>query len=124
MDIGTYEKILNEDMGKDNFVTIGQIYKTVIDKERKFEYNGEDVEAIPYITDEIISRIEIWQRKASRYCNNRTRRNSWRISKRFLLRAPHANFKKTGRCYSYSCKLRSNTCTFRRTQNKTDTAFG
>jgi len=58
MDIGTYEKFLNEDMGKDNFVTIGQIYKTVIDKERKFEYNGEDVEAIPYITDEIISRIE------------------------------------------------------------------
>jgi CTP synthase len=58
MDIGTYEKYLNEDMGKDNFVTIGQIYKTVIDKERRFEYNGEDVEAIPYITDEIISRIE------------------------------------------------------------------
>lgn len=58
MDIGTYEKFLNEDMGRENFVTIGQIYKTVIDKERKFEYNGEDVEAIPYITDEIISRIE------------------------------------------------------------------
>ncbi len=58
MDIGTYEKFLNEDMGVDNFVTIGKIYKTVIDKERRFEYNGEDVEAIPYITDEIIGRIE------------------------------------------------------------------
>lgn len=57
MDIGTYEKFLGEDMGKPNFVTIGQIYKTVIDRERRFEYNGEDVEAIPHITDEIIKRI-------------------------------------------------------------------
>lgn len=57
MDIGSYEKFLNEDMGKDNFVTMGQIYKTVIDKERRFEYNGEDVEAIPHITDEIIRHI-------------------------------------------------------------------
>lgn len=58
MDIGTYEKFLNEDMGKNNFVTMGQIYKTVIDKERRFEYHGEDVEAIPHITDEIIRRIK------------------------------------------------------------------
>src|SRR5579863_3183108 len=58
MDIGTYEKFLNQDMGVDNFVTMGRIYQTVIDRERRFEYNGEDVEAIPYITDEIISRIK------------------------------------------------------------------
>ncbi len=57
MDIGTYEKFLNEDMGKDNFVTMGRIYSTVIERERRFEYNGEDVEAIPHITDEIIKRI-------------------------------------------------------------------
>jgi CTP synthase len=63
MDIGSYEKFLNEDMGKDNFVTMGNIYQTVIDRERRFEYNGEDVEAIPYITDEIISRIENLGRK-------------------------------------------------------------
>ncbi len=58
MDIGTYEKFLNEDMGKDNFVTMGNIYSTVIDKERRFEYDGEDVEAIPHITDEITRRIK------------------------------------------------------------------
>jgi CTP synthase len=58
MDIGSYEKFLNEDMGKNNFVTMGRIYQTVIDRERRFEYNGEDVEAIPHITDEIISRIQ------------------------------------------------------------------
>jgi CTP synthase len=57
MDIGTYEKFLNEDMGKENFVTMGRIYQTVIDRERRFEYKGEDVEAIPHITDEIIRRI-------------------------------------------------------------------
>ena len=57
MDIGSYEKFLNTDMCKLNFVTMGQIYKTVIDRERRFEYDGEDVEAIPHITDEIIRRI-------------------------------------------------------------------
>ncbi len=59
MDIGTYEKFLNENMGKNNFVTMGKIYQTVIDRERRFEYNGEDVEAIPHITDEIIRRIKV-----------------------------------------------------------------
>ncbi|MBI2031109.1 MAG: CTP synthase [Candidatus Levybacteria bacterium] len=58
MDIGSYEKFLHEDMGRDNFVTMGQIYSSVIDRERRFEYNGEDVEAIPYITDEVIRRID------------------------------------------------------------------
>ena len=57
MDIGSYEKFLNSNMSKLNFVTMGQIYKTVIDRERRFEYDGEDVEAIPHITDEIIRRI-------------------------------------------------------------------
>lgn len=57
MDIGTYEKFLDEDMGRVNFVTMGQIYQEVIERERKFEYMGEDVEAIPYITNEIIDRI-------------------------------------------------------------------
>ncbi len=58
MDIGSYEKFLGTNMGKDSFVTMGKIYQTVIDRERRFEYNGEDVEAIPYVTDEIIGRIK------------------------------------------------------------------
>ena len=57
MDLGTYEKYLGKDMKRHNFITMGQIYKTVIDRERNFEYNGEDVEAIPHVTDEIIKRI-------------------------------------------------------------------
>lgn len=58
MDMGTYEKFLGKNMYRHNFVTMGQIYKTVIDRERNFEYGGEDVEAIPHVTDEIIRRIK------------------------------------------------------------------
>lgn len=65
MDIGTYEKFLGEEMGKDNFVTMGKIYKTVIDKERRFEYKGEDVEAIPHVTNEIIERIQYLGKKTN-----------------------------------------------------------
>lgn len=59
MDMGTYEKFLGKDMYKHNFITMGQIYKSVIDKERAFVYKGEDVEAIPHVTDEIIQKIQL-----------------------------------------------------------------
>jgi CTP synthase len=62
MDIGTYEKFLNEDMGRENFVTMGQIYQKIIEKERRFEYHGEDVEAV-HITEEIIDRINLAGKK-------------------------------------------------------------
>jgi CTP synthase len=58
MDMGTYEKFLGKDMHRHNFITMGQIYKDVIDRERNFGYDGEDVEAIPHVTDEIIKRIK------------------------------------------------------------------
>lgn len=58
MDIGSYEKYLGYEMGQDNFVTMGKIYRTVMDRERAFGYDGEDVEAIPHVTDEILKRIE------------------------------------------------------------------
>lgn len=58
MDMGTYEKFLGKNMERHNFVTMGQIYSAVIGRERNFEYNGEDVEAIPHVTDEIIARIQ------------------------------------------------------------------
>ena len=56
MDIGTYEKFLAKNLGKENFMTLGQVYQRVIERERKFEYGGEDVEAIPHLTDEIQKR--------------------------------------------------------------------
>jgi len=65
MDIGTYEKFLDQNFGMANFITLGQIYKTVIERERNFEYGGEDVEAIPHVTDEIIRRITLAGQKAN-----------------------------------------------------------
>ncbi len=58
MDMGSYEKFLNKNILKHNFITMGQIYQEVIRKERNFEYQGEDVEAIPHVTDEILRRIK------------------------------------------------------------------
>ncbi len=58
MDMGTYEKFLGKNMYRHNFITMGQIYEAVISRERNFGYKGEDVEAIPHVTDEIIKRIK------------------------------------------------------------------
>lgn len=58
MDLGTYERFLDQNLTIKNFITMGQIYKAVIEKERNFEYQGEDVEAIPHVTDEIIGRFK------------------------------------------------------------------
>lgn len=59
MDLGNYERFLGRDLGAHNFVTLGQIYKAVIDNERDNEYEGKTVEAIPHVTDEIIRRIKL-----------------------------------------------------------------
>lgn len=58
MDLGTYERFLNQNMSQANFVTMGQIYQAVINRERSFGYKGEDVE-MPHICDEIIRRINL-----------------------------------------------------------------
>lgn len=58
MDLGTYERFLGQEMGTRNYTTMGQVYKTVIERERNMGYNGEDVEAIPHVSNEIISRIK------------------------------------------------------------------
>lgn len=58
MDMGTYEKFLGKNMYRHNFITMGQVYQTVIHRERNFGYNGEDVETIPHVTDEILERIK------------------------------------------------------------------
>lgn len=57
-DIGHYERFLGKSLRRDNYMTTGQVYKSVIDRERAFGYDGEDVEAIPHVTDEIIGRIQ------------------------------------------------------------------
>ena len=58
-DIGNYERFLGQDLDRVNYITTGQIYQEVLRKERAMEYDGEDVEAIPHLTDEIIRRIKL-----------------------------------------------------------------
>ena len=58
MDLGNYERFLDKNLGTHNFITMGQIYKAVIDRERDNGYGGEDIEAIPHVTDEIIRKIK------------------------------------------------------------------
>ncbi|MBU0517630.1 CTP synthase [bacterium] len=57
LDLGHYERFLNASMKRVNNATTGQVYHTVIEKERKGDYLGATVQVIPHITDEIRSRI-------------------------------------------------------------------
>ena len=58
LDLGHYERFIDISMTKNNNATAGQIYSTVLDKERKGEYLGQTVQVIPHVTDEIIDRIK------------------------------------------------------------------
>ncbi|MGB8652172.1 MAG: CTP synthase [Mycobacteriales bacterium] len=57
LDVGHYERFLDEDLHGSANVTTGQVYSAVIAKERRGEYLGDTVQVIPHITDEIKSRI-------------------------------------------------------------------
>jgi len=57
LDVGHYERFLDEDLHGPANVTTGQVYSAVIAKERRGEYLGDTVQVIPHITDEIKSRI-------------------------------------------------------------------
>ena len=56
-DLGNYERFLGLDLPRRNNLTTGQIYHTVIERERSGQYLGETVQPIPHITDEIKARI-------------------------------------------------------------------
>ncbi|MCI2422823.1 CTP synthase [Saccharopolyspora sp. K220] len=57
LDIGHYERFLDRDLTRNANVTTGQVYSTVIAKERRGEYLGDTVQVIPHITDQIKARI-------------------------------------------------------------------
>lgn len=67
MDLGTYERLLDMDMGYGNFITKGQIFKTIIDRERSMYYGGKTVEDIPHVIEEVINRLETAS-KGSDFC--------------------------------------------------------
>jgi CTP synthase len=64
-DLGNYERFLDQDMGKENIMTSGLVYQTVIRKERNLEYNGRDVEMMSDIPDEVIRRFKEVEKKSN-----------------------------------------------------------
>ena len=57
LDLGHYERFIDESLSQDNNITTGRIYQSVITKERRGDYLGSTVQVIPHITDEIKSAI-------------------------------------------------------------------
>ncbi|HLD37587.1 MAG TPA: CTP synthase, partial [Candidatus Nanoarchaeia archaeon] len=57
-DLGTYERFLGQSIPKSNNITTGQVYKSLIEKERRGDFLGETVQFIPHIPNEIKRRIK------------------------------------------------------------------
>lgn len=57
-DIGNYERFLNQNIYRENYMTTGRVYQSVIQKERNLEYKGKCVEVVPHIPMEIRDRIK------------------------------------------------------------------
>lgn len=57
LDLGHYERFIDESLTKNSNVTTGKVYWTVLHKERRGDFGGGTVQVIPHITDEIKSRF-------------------------------------------------------------------
>lgn len=57
LDLGHYERFIDEELNKDSSITTGRVYSHVIAKERRGDYLGATVQVVPHITNEIKSRI-------------------------------------------------------------------
>ncbi len=65
LDLGHYERFLDVNLPKDNNITTGQIYLTVIERERRGDYLGACVQVVPHITDEIKRRIRLAAKRSN-----------------------------------------------------------
>jgi len=65
MDLGTYERMLDQDLTRENFATSGQIFSSVLAKERSGSYLGRDVQMIPHVTGEVKLRLRTLASKTS-----------------------------------------------------------
>ena len=57
LDLGHYERFIDENLTKNSSVTMGKVYSTVIEKERRGDYLGKTVQVIPHVTNEIKEKI-------------------------------------------------------------------
>ena len=63
-DIGNYERFLNKNIYRENYMTTGRVYQSVIERERNLGYGGKCVEVVPHIPLEVKARIETALKKA------------------------------------------------------------
>lgn len=64
-DMGNYERFLNVDLTRINYMTTGRVYQSVIEAERALKYKGACVQVVPHIPLEIVRRIERAQKEAN-----------------------------------------------------------
>jgi len=64
-DMGNYERFLDTDLSRANYMTTGRVYLSVIEKERNLKYKGKCVQVVPHIPMEIMARIESAAEKAN-----------------------------------------------------------
>ncbi len=57
MDLGTYERVLDQNLSRRNFMTSGQVFRTIVERERQGAYLGRDVQMIPHVTGEVKRRL-------------------------------------------------------------------
>ncbi|MFC1663506.1 CTP synthase, partial [Patescibacteria group bacterium] len=57
-DVGNYERFLNVELTRDSYMTNGQVYLSVIERERRLDYGGRVVEIVPHIPEEVIRRVK------------------------------------------------------------------
>lgn len=57
LDLGHYERFIDEELSMNSSITSGKVYNSVIQRERRGEYNGATVQVIPHITDEIKNKV-------------------------------------------------------------------
>lgn len=63
-DIGNYERFLDENIPRENYITSGVVYQSVIEKERNLGYGGRCVQIVPDIPEEVIRRLELASKNA------------------------------------------------------------
>lgn len=63
-DMGNYERFLNIELTRENYMTTGSVYQQVIERERNLEYAGKCVQVVPHIPMEVISRIKMAAKQA------------------------------------------------------------
>ena len=92
LDLGHYERFIDESLTKNSNVTTGKIYWSVLQKERRGDYGGGTVQVIPHITNEIKSRFYRSYGKTKRISPSSKWAALWAISKASPFWRPSASF--------------------------------